>query len=305
MEIIAYAAIIIAALGVCGTAIWLITTSSAARYKRALKRELARPHVAKDIDQAAMCLGELSLHATLAQDIGARQSQQDRACMTATPSALGFCVCDGMGGMLMGDQASQLAADILIACTAGPQPDPLASIVEGLHQANRAVYDLCEGHGGTTAVLARVDEAGLTYASVGDSRVYLYRENALSQLGQDHIFYYDLLRSGAMSPKEAAAHPEQEHLTSYIGAPELTRICTSADPIALTAGDRVLLVTDGVYKTLPHQELCDLCGRAETAQDILDAALQKALPRQDNLTAILLIISSEASSTILSEGGNA
>lgn len=223
-----------------------------------------------------------------AQHIGARPAQQDAYGFTADERALVVALCDGMGGMAMGTEAARLATDVLLDISRGDFSDAAEALAAAMNAANDAVYSLCRGRGGTTAVLARLDGAGLSYAAAGDSRIYLYRAGALTQLGTDHVLYYDLIRSGAVSPDEATAHPERGHLTSYLGRELLTRVNTTDMPLSVFPGDAVLLISDGVSKTVDEQQIARAIQNGANASDIAAKALFAQNPHQDNLTCILV-----------------
>jgi serine/threonine protein phosphatase PrpC len=225
-----------------------------------------------------------------AQDPGNRETQQDSYGISFEKGRLLCVVCDGMGGMAKGEESSKLAVKVIIEELSREinVGDISQSIRDALVKASREVYGLCNGRGGTTAVVAILDERGLSYGSVGDSRLYLLRGGVLNQLGQDHIFYYDLLKTDT-TPEEAAEHPESEHLTSFIGREELTRMNISEAPIALQKGDMMLLVTDGVYRSVSDDALVDALRRGG-AKEVANAALVSQNPAQDNLTAVSLTV---------------
>ncbi|MGI5898320.1 MAG: PP2C family protein-serine/threonine phosphatase [Christensenellales bacterium] len=225
-----------------------------------------------------------------AQDAGSRETQQDSYGISFEDGRLLCVVCDGMGGMAKGEESSKLAVRVIMEAMSAQSigSDISQNIKSALEKASQEVYSLCRGRGGTTAVVAVLDERGLSYGSVGDSRLYMLRSGVLNQLGQDHIFYYDLLKTG-ITPEEAAEHPESEHLTSFIGREQLTRVNIGEGPIALSKGDMILLVTDGVYRSIDSEGMIKALRRGG-AKEVAKAALVLQSPTQDNLTAISLTV---------------
>ena len=60
---------------------------------------------------------------------------------------------------------------------------------------------------GTTMTVALVEDGGVTFGHVGDSRAYLLRDGELEQLTDDHSLVAELVRSGKLSPEEAEDPP--------------------------------------------------------------------------------------------------
>lgn len=231
------------------------------------------------------------LSASLARHTGRRAQQQDSCAAQELGGALVCAVCDGMGGMAMGAEASQLAVETVLASISGDSgPDRLLA---ALNAANEAVWEMCHGSGGSTAVIAEFGPTGFSYAAAGDSRIYLFRDGALRQLGVDHIFYYDLLRmarrgEGGVTAEEASSHPQRDHLTSYLGREALTRVNASDAPEPLFPGDAVVIVSDGVYKTLGEDVMAEILFDGGCAEELAREVLSYDRPAQDNLTAIVV-----------------
>lgn len=242
-----------------------------------------------------------------AQHIGRRSEQQDsfgfsdleQTVFVQHGGALGM-VADGMGGLEGGRKMSQLASRLMIE--AYSEKDPAESIPEALrralHTANRAVLEGArqlgrEGDAGTTLAAAVVHENSLYWISVGDSRIYLYRNATLTQLTVDHGYARHLARkvaAGEISEATAATHPERHAITSFLGLDILEEIDQSRKPFPLQPEDRVLICSDGLYGALSESEIIRTLGERATgaARALIDAALSKGYRNQDNVTAALL-----------------
>ncbi len=209
-------------------------------------------------------------------------------------------VADGMGGFNGGAIASRRA---VIAMRTSYQtklswesiPDAL---LRALGQANRAVFELAtaidsEGHCGTTLVAAVVHANSLYWVSVGDSRLYLFRNKKLYCLTDDHV-YGSYEQNLAFTPQINSRQEAQSGvLTSWLGLRKLPQICIRHDPMPLKTGDRLLLCTDGLFKTLPESEITKLLinSKHQTAAGaLIDVVMQLDKSNQDNATAIVLEI---------------
>jgi len=201
-----------------------------------------------------------------------------------------LAVADGMGGQAGGGQAAQMAVEAL----QGLEPAQAASET-GLRQlfttACRQI--LCkaeanpalEGMGTTlTAVHARADRA--TWAHVGDSRLYLWREGSLRQISQDHNAAAFLVAEGLLEPEQAGRHPSRHMLLDCLGCGDCAPDTGSLD---LRPQDLLLLTTDGLHDAVPGPEMSAvLAAPGRGLRPKLKALLQKALDAggRDNITAL-------------------
>lgn len=241
------------------------------------------------------------------QHIGMRDQQEDsfgfsnmENAQFVSTSGIMAVLADGMGGLAMGAEASQLAVtSVLDAYEARSQQEPIdESLFKVVHQANNAVkeyaYSIGQEHEmGTTLVAAVVQQDHLYWASVGDSRIYLYRDGNMIQLNKDHVYGQELqeqVARGLMSREEAENHPERDALTSYIGIPVLEKIDISHRPVQIKPGDKIMLCSDGLYRTLSKQEMLAYLERdaQEACDSMIDAVLARRRPYQDNTTILVL-----------------
>lgn len=235
-------------------------------------------------------------------DIGRRDYQQDSFGQTAVLRNTGILavLADGMGGLSGGERVSQKI--VMEALTFGSNlqanqvPTALPGMVAGI---NRAVNQMLGPKGlytsGSTVVSALITGNALRWISVGDSRVYLYRDGQISQLSRDHDLLQDWMPDileGKRSMAEALRDPNGRKLTSFIGMGELCHVDYNRTPIPLLPGDRVLLMSDGVYGTVSDTEMAAIlrdCGSVQlAASHIGQRIMGAALPYQDNYTLIVL-----------------
>lgn len=234
---------------------------------------------------------------------GARSSQQDSfavspAELIPTKGTLAV-VCDGMGGLQDGDKVSQAAVAAMVNGFLELQGDPQRLLLGLLANANRAVNHLLGPAGqrksGTTMVAGILKNGLFSYLSVGDSRICLYRGGQLIQLNREHVYGNDLSRDAVndlTSFREAWSSPQQGALTSFLGMGDLKYIDIPARPLQVLPGDKLILMSDGVYNALTEEELA--AALAQPSGDdtaALRAAIQdKQYEQQDNYTAVVLTV---------------
>jgi serine/threonine protein phosphatase PrpC len=170
-------------------------------------------------------------------------------------------IADGMGGHAGGELASAAAVETVRATyLASLAEPPHAALVEAFQTAHQNIQDYVLEHPeyagmGTTCIAAVVRDRELTYAHVGDSRLYLVRSCCISQLTEDQTVVNRMLREGLLTPQEAARHPERGVLTTALGASKMLEIEVPPAPITLLRGDVLLFCTDGLYDLVEDHEI--------------------------------------------------
>lgn len=242
-----------------------------------------------------------------AQHIGSREEQQD-ACGLSDPNNQSFVahggiatvVCDGIGGLVNGSEASRTAVRAFLQAYGDKQPREGIpdALRRSLQHANEVVYEMSvktgvQDRSGTTLVATVVHDGELNWISAGDSRAYLVRNGSIRQITRDQTFATFLeeqVREGTITREQAARNPDRGALTSYVGISELKQFDQSERPIPLHSGDFIISCSDGVYRALAPDEMVRLAaGRPqEIAERLVQSTLAKKLPKQDNLTAIVI-----------------
>lgn len=189
-------------------------------------------------------------------------------------TGIGFAVvADGMGGHQSGEVASRLAVETLRDFIGRAHGDrdltwPFGITGErsfeanclstGIRLANRSVYrraaDREELTGmGTTLVAVLARDGRLTYAGVGDSRAYLFRDNRLQQITRDDSWIEAAIAQQLIDVSERDVHPFRHVLTKAIGLQEDVEFEVREE--RLRAGDRILLCSDGLTTALSDERI--------------------------------------------------
>lgn len=215
------------------------------------------------------------------------------------PSQGLYAVADGMGGHRAGEVASSTALQELEKWAprfVGLEDQALESgLTEAFVQANRVVYESSttepENAGmGTTLTVLLVRSKTAVIAHVGDSRAYLWRDEALTSLTTDHSLVGELVRLEQISLEEAEKHPQRHVLMRAVGADRGIEVdCGS---ISLQTGDVFLLCTDGFSNMISNQELAEEFLEPgpweERFERLRKLTLERGAP--DNFTALCCIL---------------
>jgi serine/threonine protein phosphatase PrpC len=207
-----------------------------------------------------------------------------------------FLVADGMGGLLSGRMASEMAVnivqDVYFNSTEGLVGQNLK---RALAEANSRIFqkaidqDLDHKMGTTCSALVLTDDRG-TISHVGDSRIYHIHQGEIRQLTEDHTEIADLLRHDLLTSSAAANHPRRSVLSRALGIEEDVDVDLLYE-IPLHKDDRFVLCTDGLSKVSPD-EIKDATLN-HTPKDACRALIEIAYERGagDNITVMVVQIS--------------
>ncbi|CAH0128265.1 Serine/threonine phosphatase stp [Microbacterium oxydans] len=224
-------------------------------------------------------------------DQGRRRDNNQDAFLADYPL---FVVADGMGGHAGGEIASQSTVTRLQGVvTDGAVTRPAIE-----HALERAVADIAdhpettdEGTGTTlTGVFLDLEAEQPQWVSlnIGDSRVYLLRDDRLVQVTTDHSVVQELIAAGKLSPEEAEGHPYSNVITRAVGASELTP--PDYLTIDVQQGDRFVICSDGLTKELTDYGIQHFLREHAEPGPAVDAMLAAALENggRDNVTLIIV-----------------
>lgn len=204
-----------------------------------------------------------------------------------------LAIADGMGGQAAGEVASSEVISTLVQLDDDvPGSDILTSLGSAVQRANDQLRVMVEedpqleGMGTTlTALLWTGQRLGLVH--VGDSRAYLLRDGALTQITQDHTWVQRLVDEGRITEEEATTHPQRSLLMRALGSGDHVEPDLSIREVR--AGDRYLICSDGLSGVVSHQTmeeaLAGYQGPQETIQTLIELALRGGGP--DNITCIV------------------
>ncbi len=236
------------------------------------------------------------------------------------PTPVVFAVlCDGIGGHRAGEVAAELAVDTLSQVVADSDGNnPVGTLQQAISTASDRIYNLAQSDPsqqgmGSTCVCALIIDQKLYAATVGDSRLYLLRGDAIRQLSTDHTWIQEALERGLIKPDDVNGHPNAHIIRRFLGSPnpppadfrlrltgkENTSQAEGNQGVRLRPGDLLLLCSDGLTDLVSEQEIQNIL-KAESgeaaAQKLVDLA--NARGGHDNITIVTLGIPGEAQAVL-------
>lgn len=218
-----------------------------------------------------------------------------------------LCVADGMGGHSSGEIASKIAIEEISEFFQLTSQDEDATwpfkmdkskhydenrLATGIKLANTRIFERATSEnkykGMGTTIAAVYFAPNLAYvAHVGDSRVYCFRDGALTQLTEDHSLLNDYLRARKLTAEEVEAFPHKNVIVRALGMKDTVQI----DILKLDAldADLFLLCSDGLSAMVTNDEIQQMLLYSEdldaTCRQLVDFA--NSAGGNDNVTCVL------------------
>lgn len=216
-----------------------------------------------------------------------------------------FVLADGMGGYEGGQIASQSAVEAVrdFFEKEGDRRVTEETVREAVLGANRAILsrkmksrefqDM-----GTTLIVTAVSGGRLYWAHVGDSRLYVMKDGALTQITKDHSFVMTLLEEGKITKEEMRGHPRKNEITRAVGIRPSLDVDTGY--LALDAPLLVLICSDGLSALLDDEVIRASLARCGNGEDALRDCAEELLREvydagaTDNISAIFIQVTPDA-----------
>ncbi len=224
-------------------------------------------------------------------DIGKmRKTNQDA--VIEYPELRLWGVADGMGGHNGGETASAGARDGLKEFLEGKEPEQ-GALRTAIGAVNRRLFLQQKGDEklsgmGTTLTALWLSDKCVYIGHVGDSRAYRLRDGEMKQITDDHSVVAELLRSGMLTPEQAATHPMRNVITRAVGTEDSLEIDLMCEE--RRAGDVWLVCSDGLYGMVGDEKIAEIlkAHKPKKAADLLIAAALEGGGR-DNISLVILL----------------
>lgn len=225
-------------------------------------------------------------------DIGKeRKNNQDSIFFQQSENKALLIVADGMGGHLSGDTASSMAVSYLSRLIEYDFKNTKEEILKEVMQANKNIF--LKGHEeiykgmGTTLTLLYLKDNNISIVSIGDSRVYLFKEE-LYQLTEDHTLTEQKYSLGLIDRSLVDTDVHRHILLKGLG---LSEEC-EADyfTITLESNTLFLLCSDGFYDLVSSQQITELIREEKNTELLVQKMINLANDQggRDNISIILL-----------------
>jgi PPM family protein phosphatase len=220
-------------------------------------------------------------------DTGRQRNTNEDAYFAREPL---FAVADGMGGAQAGEVASRLAAESFEPAKRG-EGSPEAYLRAIARTANARIHRLAQADSsrsgmGTTLTAALVEDDEVSFAHVGDSRAYLFRDGELKLLTSDHSLVEELRRQGRLTDEQAVDHPQRSIITRALGPEREVDVDTMT--YRARPGDVYLLCSDGLTTMVREDRIAGTLANTESLDEAVLSLVREANEAggRDNITVV-------------------
>ncbi|MCR5775280.1 MAG: protein phosphatase 2C domain-containing protein, partial [Lachnospiraceae bacterium] len=200
---------------------------------------------------------------------GGREINEDSLFMTEGA----YVVCDGLGGHVSGEVASNCAVKVLSElCESRPPYSP--DLINTFYlRANQAVVALKE-QALTTIVGGFVRDGVFYYQSVGDSRLYYFRDGKKYAQTKDDSVCQAAVDLGTMDYEDIRTSEDRSRLLKVLGNDPELKITRKYEPIPMRKGDAFIVCSDGFWEHVLDQEMSETLTQARDAEEWLNLMLR-------------------------------
>jgi len=224
-----------------------------------------------------------------------------------------FIVADGMGGHKAGEIASKTAIELFSSffkknyeyavSKSSPGKSDLADndiqkiLIDAAGAANEKIYDLGSKNEemsgmGTTLTALFILNNNAYVSHIGDSRLYLFRNDKLNLMTEDHTLVFQLYKRGVISYDDTFSHPQRNYLTGVLGENDISSL--ECFKFSLEPDDILLICSDGLNSMIKDSLIESILKKLKikTAHDIAQKLVLRANKNggNDNITVIILKI---------------
>lgn len=209
-----------------------------------------------------------------------------------------FIVADGMGGHNSGEIASSSAVFFLedYYKSNSVELDTECTIIDSIFCANQKVFELSQSDNiydgmGTTVTLCTIIDNKACFGNVGDSRAYIFSDEKLVQITNDHTFVNVMVQTGQMTKEQATVDPNRNMITRAVGVKPTVRVDYFEKEVS--ENNIILLCSDGLTGMVSDEKINDILKNSEL--DIFekcDLLVVNALENGglDNVSIILILV---------------
>ena len=212
--------------------------------------------------------GRYEVQASLLTDVGCHREVNEDCGRFIQPGdsellerkGLLLIVADGMGGHSAGEVASNLAVNWISRAYYDDPREPQAALNGAFQEANRSIFETAQGDEnlrgmGTTCTALVLQNGSAIAAHVGDSRLYLVRNQAIYLMTEDHSAVMEMVKRGLISLEAARHHPDKNIILRALGSQPEVEVSTWEQPFPVREGDAFLLCSDGLYDLVEDDEI--------------------------------------------------
>ena len=231
-------------------------------------------------------------------DVGVKRDHNEDSLSAEDHHSL-YVIADGMGGHLGGETASKLAIETITQYMQNSKehPNQQERVESAIQHACAAIYNASRDNAllsgmGTTTSLLYIHRETAYIAHVGDSRIYLVRNDAIQQISDDHSLVNEQVKAGIITADEARNSVYKNIITRSVGFEESVKV--DLIEFSVEYGDCFILCSDGLSNLVEEHELLEItkqCYLSDLPEKFVEIANSRG--GDDNISVIISLITAD------------
>lgn len=192
---------------------------------------------------------------------GGRKSNQDKVNFECLKEICCFTIADGLGGHNAGEIASNLAVKTVLSEFRANKGSTNSHITSYISKAQHVILSEQKKakeykNMRTTLVLLIIENNKANWAHIGDSRLYIFRNNKIIFRTKDHSVTQALVNAGQIEENEIRFHEDRNKLLRVLGSDEENFNFEFYDKeFSIKSADKFLLCTDGFWEYITEEQM--------------------------------------------------
>lgn len=231
--------------------------------------------------------------------IGTRKQQQDKMYHSKSNQLAFAVICDGMGEISSDEVPSEAAVNTIIDLyNSKPKSQSYPQFYyNSIEKLDESVIEFQKRTGclmaGTTFSSVCIEKDKLFWLSIGDTRIYIIRENEIVQITNDHNVKWLIENFDCSDNEELTNTSRPDALVSFLGLDGIEHFDLNTTPFTLQNNDKIFITSDGITKVLDDQSIYQILTGSSfenSLNNLFEIATQFSFGSQDNTTCILISI---------------
>lgn len=225
--------------------------------------------------------------------IGGRRNNEDYLALLRHKNQLIFTLADGLGGHNCGEIASKISVNTLLKTLKGTEFS-LESINKAIADTNSVItkYNTINQMKSTLAMICISEKHTAYAATVGDTRIYQFRNNEIIFQSTDHSVAQMAVMVGEITPYQIRSHIDRNKLVKALG--NAVDVQPDISALKYEKDDAFLICSDGFWENIYEQEMCDLLFIAKDSKDWVEKMRKHVNAKMksdcDNNSAISILV---------------
>jgi len=234
----------------------------------------------------------MNISAAYYSSIGGRDKNEDSLALQENKDNVLAIVADGLGGHAHGEIASRLAVNTVTA-QLGQAQICVFSLEKAISDSNRLIMEDPQSKGmKSTVAVVWFDNTYCLAGTVGDTRIYQFRDGKIVFQSKDHSVTQLEVLAGDLKEEEIRGNKDRNRLIRALGAKD--EVKSDIVPLKICKGDAFLLCSDGFWESIWEEDMLKTLNEEMSAQEWLSNMRKIAESNMkddcDNNTAICIII---------------